>query len=134
MAPGLLGSFPPWDVASQQGHWTEADRTSFLSEGGVATARQKNGERAGLPDNYGIATESELLEAIEHHAFDIANHTKRHVNLAQTELQCVFDEIRDCEATLAAKFPDRHMPRSLAYPYGKHRGSVRPKKWTTGSW
>jgi hypothetical protein len=58
-----------------------------------------------------------LQEAMAAMAFDIGNHTARHVNLGVFGMEEAVAEVRDAARVLEAAFPGQTVPL-LAYPYG----------------
>jgi peptidoglycan/xylan/chitin deacetylase (PgdA/CDA1 family) len=118
VAPALLGTFAPWDVASLHGRWSMSERLHFLEAGGTATENDRRATTNGLPADYGIVTGEELTEFAAAHAFHLANHTLHHVNLARTGMVPALDEINECEQFLVRHYPQRLVPQCLAYPYG----------------
>jgi peptidoglycan/xylan/chitin deacetylase (PgdA/CDA1 family) len=118
IAPGLWGRFTPWDLAAHERRWSSADRHQFLEAGGVVTTENSATSGAGLPEDYGIASEAELLDVSRGGSFTAANHTKHHINLSCAEPGFAVTEITDCEHYLRSKMATQMLPGCLAYPYG----------------
>jgi peptidoglycan/xylan/chitin deacetylase (PgdA/CDA1 family) len=117
VAPALLGRFAPWDVWASRGQWSEAARARYLHEWRGIAADHAELHAAELPEDYRIGTLPMLHAALAAQAFDIGNHTARHVNLGAFGTEEAVADVRDAARVLEAEFPGRTMP-ALAYPYG----------------
>lgn len=114
VAPGLLGSIPPWDNAADRGEWSDSDRHQFLwTERGLRAADASWSGSEALR----IGTESDLQRAMAIGDHRVANHTFHHPNLGSLSAAEVADEVKLTQRWLFERFPERSLPY-LAYPFG----------------
>ncbi len=117
VAPGLLGTVPPWDSLASRGEWTDADRRRFLwDQHGRAPAPAGTEDATAHARLLKIATAGDL-RAASRSGVAFGNHTMTHPNLAALEPSAAQAEIAAADAWLRGEYPDRHIP-VVAYPYG----------------
>lgn len=115
VAPSLLGGIPPWDVRSEQQHWSPDDRTDFLvNQCGIGEALL---HFTSAWDHLRIGTEQELAAALAGGSLRLGNHSYRHANLGALDQQAAVAEVVQADEWLRGRFAS-HYDRVVAYPYG----------------
>lgn len=127
VAPALYGRFPIWDVQSQQGAWTLAERERFLLEE-KGLQHIESSPAVALPPHFAIATLEELRGAVERFVIHIGNHSLSHANLSALDDPDVLAEVRGGAQELAI-FRENIVPL-MAYPYGLSPGQSARTKLT----
>lgn len=119
VAPGILGTYPQWDIRAMEGRWTATDRDHFIRKechGPVPSGVVSNGV-ATLPESLRIATEHQLESAVKGTRHFVGNHTFDHVNLGILTTADAREQIQLADAWLQDRFPQQYLP-VLSYPFG----------------
>lgn len=121
VAPGLLGTVPPWDIAAERGAWNDADREHFLwQQSGRATSTDEAAMTVAeqvATQSVRIASADVLRTTASHDGVTLGNHTMRHPNLGSLSTNDVRRELADADEWLRGFLPKRLIP-VVAYPYG----------------